>query len=632
MRLLTPDFAAAIVNPYEDLLKAIAEGTLKPGTNGLYAAKLLHFDKDTVAGALRVRYLERIIVGRQSPSDDVYVHAYIMLASFSPVINRRVERRRLKDEWASYVASFDTFDREVIRDAHGTNQPTSQSSPAVFDWKRNLFDQTEPGPHTWRTALEELRGFSVERAERIARGYFSVLSDEDEQDADITQYLRPESILPADKVTVSKAIRVYYLVKFILDDDIAADDAYMTAYDSLALFAPDEEAHRVREYMAGMGQNKESGATPSLRPGIRDIWPEQTQRMRDWSDYVDSFQSIDSTLAREVIDANMYDFSDLITEVELTPAESPPLAEKPAEVTMRQHKTGREEMAFSVMARLVAVGMLATPVLEATDPFHLFSAWDLHHDFYTLLRWFVFGITAITAWAAYKAERQVWVHTMIALALLFNPILPFGFQKATWLVIDSIAAATCLLSIALFRPSRQRAAEDEPVTEKRRFSAERKKVIRQKLAEQAGAVFWALVFAVIMIGSYVRHARIVMSGYSTTAYLVRTGTDEIEKEDDRGNVRSVEAPFAEYAFSVPVQGAIKVQIPNDTETPRPSISVTYDPADPNSNITPSVTTTEERVQSLLFGKWFELLGGVCCVGIPIWLVVATIRGTRHLDT
>ena len=94
---------------------------------------------------------------------------------------------------------------------------------------------------------------------------------------------------------------------------------------------------------------------------------------------------------------------------------------------------------FFLVTRLIAVFLV------------LWAIGQHSHNYYVFLRWFLF-LTA--AWGAYRAYRDLhreWIFILmhIALAILFNPILPFTFQKSTWTIFNVISAWVLLMSVAV---------------------------------------------------------------------------------------------------------------------------------------------------------------------------------------
>jgi hypothetical protein len=76
------------------------------------------------------------------------------------------------------------------------------------------------------------------------------------------------------------------------------------------------------------------------------------------------------------------------------------------------------------------------------------------HNFYVFLRWFIFLTGAWGAYRAYQESDREWSFILIhlALAILFNPLLPFTFQKSTWTIFNIITAWALLMSVAVLDP------------------------------------------------------------------------------------------------------------------------------------------------------------------------------------
>lgn len=75
------------------------------------------------------------------------------------------------------------------------------------------------------------------------------------------------------------------------------------------------------------------------------------------------------------------------------------------------------------------------------------------YNYYVLTRWAVF---LVCCWGLWQSRTRLWASfapAYFGLALLFNPILPFHFQRATWQVFDALAGVVLLVSLAIDRPS-----------------------------------------------------------------------------------------------------------------------------------------------------------------------------------
>jgi len=67
--------------------------------------------------------------------------------------------------------------------------------------------------------------------------------------------------------------------------------------------------------------------------------------------------------------------------------------------------------------------------------------------YYQFLRWIVLGVGGYSAYLAYNSRRKIWMVIFGAIALLFNPIIPFYFSRSAWQSIDIIVAIIFLISI-----------------------------------------------------------------------------------------------------------------------------------------------------------------------------------------
>jgi hypothetical protein len=64
-------------------------------------------------------------------------------------------------------------------------------------------------------------------------------------------------------------------------------------------------------------------------------------------------------------------------------------------------------------------------------------------------------MAAYTAWRLYNNSKQSLAAVFIGLAILFNPITPFRFQRGTWAELDLLGALLFLFAAHLtttFRP------------------------------------------------------------------------------------------------------------------------------------------------------------------------------------
>ncbi|MDD5015238.1 MAG: hypothetical protein PHW73_09120 [Atribacterota bacterium] len=81
----------------------------------------------------------------------------------------------------------------------------------------------------------------------------------------------------------------------------------------------------------------------------------------------------------------------------------------------------------------------------------LWALADHSYGYYQPLRWTVLIVGAYSAYLAYKLENKGWTWAFGIIAMLFNPIIPFTFQRETWQFIDVVAAIIFLVSLFKLR-------------------------------------------------------------------------------------------------------------------------------------------------------------------------------------
>ena len=65
----------------------------------------------------------------------------------------------------------------------------------------------------------------------------------------------------------------------------------------------------------------------------------------------------------------------------------------------------------------------------------------LEYGFYQVLRWLVCSFSAWTSVKIYqKSSKSFWLMIFIALAIIFNPVLPLKFDEDIWIPIDIVTA------------------------------------------------------------------------------------------------------------------------------------------------------------------------------------------------
>lgn len=77
---------------------------------------------------------------------------------------------------------------------------------------------------------------------------------------------------------------------------------------------------------------------------------------------------------------------------------------------------------------------------------------DNPYVYYQFLRWFIFGVGGYSTYLAYNSEKReeikkIEVGIFGVITLLFNPIIPFHFQRAVWQIIDFIVASIFFTSL-----------------------------------------------------------------------------------------------------------------------------------------------------------------------------------------
>lgn len=81
------------------------------------------------------------------------------------------------------------------------------------------------------------------------------------------------------------------------------------------------------------------------------------------------------------------------------------------------------------------------------------------YNFYVLTRWVVF---LVCCWGFWICRSRIWpsfAPAYIAIGLVFNPLLPFHFQRSTWQVLDAAAGVALLASLVLHRPTLEQMGE-----------------------------------------------------------------------------------------------------------------------------------------------------------------------------
>jgi hypothetical protein len=77
------------------------------------------------------------------------------------------------------------------------------------------------------------------------------------------------------------------------------------------------------------------------------------------------------------------------------------------------------------------------------------------YGFYTLLRLAVCGSSIFLAAQAQELAKTRWTWIMGTIAILFNPIVPFGLGRDIWVLVDAGAAVIMFVALFRVRPVRQ---------------------------------------------------------------------------------------------------------------------------------------------------------------------------------
>ncbi len=85
-------------------------------------------------------------------------------------------------------------------------------------------------------------------------------------------------------------------------------------------------------------------------------------------------------------------------------------------------------------------------VLLLTAVFTLVAIADLPYDFFRLLRWLTFSVVIALVVEKFRSNHMGWVWPLGVIALIFNPLFPFHFEKEIWPIFN-IGAALIFLGV-----------------------------------------------------------------------------------------------------------------------------------------------------------------------------------------
>jgi hypothetical protein len=78
-------------------------------------------------------------------------------------------------------------------------------------------------------------------------------------------------------------------------------------------------------------------------------------------------------------------------------------------------------------------------IITAVMPLLAIPQW-WPYGYYQILRWVVTIIAGLVSLETYENHLPIWTFILVAIALLFNPIIPVYLDKATWVPIDFIVS------------------------------------------------------------------------------------------------------------------------------------------------------------------------------------------------
>jgi hypothetical protein len=88
-----------------------------------------------------------------------------------------------------------------------------------------------------------------------------------------------------------------------------------------------------------------------------------------------------------------------------------------------------------ILLRLIAAG------------FAFAAIWKHPYNFYILTRWIILVVCAVALWMSKFNLRPNLILGYMALAIVFNPFLPFHFSRDSWHICDTVAGAFLLISL-----------------------------------------------------------------------------------------------------------------------------------------------------------------------------------------
>lgn len=76
----------------------------------------------------------------------------------------------------------------------------------------------------------------------------------------------------------------------------------------------------------------------------------------------------------------------------------------------------------------------------------LIALFNFPIGYYQILRWTVMILSAYLSYNYFNLNSKVYGWIFAVVAMLFNPIIPFYFDKGIWQILDFITAVVFILS------------------------------------------------------------------------------------------------------------------------------------------------------------------------------------------
>lgn len=69
------------------------------------------------------------------------------------------------------------------------------------------------------------------------------------------------------------------------------------------------------------------------------------------------------------------------------------------------------------------------------------------YGYYQVLRWTIMIASLYLSFQYFEKKEEKYGWTFLAVGILFNPLLPFFFEKSTWQILNLIAAGIYIISL-----------------------------------------------------------------------------------------------------------------------------------------------------------------------------------------